>query len=219
MKRAHLTRVVAGVGTAVGAVIVTGMATLLAGCAPGTICDKDEYAAQCLTGGTTGGSQSSGTGGSSGGVPGTGGMPNAMAGTGGGAGVGGSGGAVPSGGPECKLWKTKQEVAEKLVVAKCGMPGGMCHANVFPPKFATGDEAVTVMLDKQPTLYCRSDKLINKADPGKSYIVTKVRGTMATVACPTGSASGGAKMPFMPQPALSADEADCLEWWAYEVSK
>ena len=34
-----------------------------------------------------------------------------------------------------------------------------------------------------------------------------------------GMDNGGAKMPFMPEPALSADEADCLEWWACEVSK
>jgi hypothetical protein len=211
MKRTHHIGMVEGVGTAVGAVILASVG-FLAGCAPGTICDKPGYENECLTGGSggsasgsggSGGSMSSGTGGS-GGTP---------------AATGGMGGSTPAK-ATCKLWPTKEEVAEKLVVAKCGMPGNVaCHAMTFPPKFTNSAEAVMVMLDKPPTLYCRNDKMINKADPAKSFIVTKVRGTAAMVSCPTGGGNGGAKMPFMPQPALSADEADCLEWWAFEVSK
>ena len=79
---------------------------------------------------------------------------------------------------------------------------------------------VTALVDKAPSLVCRMDKLIDKTNPGKSFIVTKVRGSANTVSCPSGGMNnGGAKMPFMPQPALSNDEADCLENWAYQVSR
>jgi hypothetical protein len=209
MKRTHHTGMVEGVGTAVGAVILASVG-FFAGCAPGTICDKPGYENECLTGGS--GGSSSGSGGSMGGSSGgSGGMPSASGGTGG----GGTGGSKQ---PSCSM--SKAEVEEKIVVAKCGMPGNMgCHAAVFPPKFMTSAEAITAMLEKAPTLYCRMDKMINKADPSKSFIVAKVRGTATMVSCPTGGGNGGAKMPFMPQPALSAAEQDCLEWWAYEVSK
>ena len=209
MKRTHHTGMVEGVGTAVGAVILASVG-FLAGCAPGTICDKPGYENECMPGNS--GSGGSGGGGSMG-----------TGGTGGGTGTGGTGG-MPSATPKqpiCKLWQTKEEVAEKIVVAKCAKPGGPCHATTFPPKYTNSAEALTAMLDKAPSLVCRNDKLINKAEPWKSFIVTKVRGTMMTVTCPTGTGmnNGGAKMPFMPDPALSADEADCLEWWAWEVAK
>ena len=44
MNHAHQTRMMVGVGTAMGAVI---LGSFLAGCAPGTICDKEGYEAQC----------------------------------------------------------------------------------------------------------------------------------------------------------------------------
>jgi hypothetical protein len=210
MKRTHHTGMVEGVGTAVGAVILASVG-FLAGCAPGTICDKPGYESECLTGGS--GGSSSGSGGSGGsmsaGTGGSGGTPAAS---------GGMGGSGPKTAPACSM--SRAEVEEKIVVAKCGMPGEMgCHAAVFPPKFSNSAEAIMAMLDKAPTLYCRNDKMINKADPGKSFIVTKVRGTAMMVSCPTGGGNGGAKMPYMPKPALSPAEQDCLEWWAYEVSK
>jgi hypothetical protein len=212
MKRTHHTGMVEGVGTAVGAVILASVG-FLAGCAPGTICDKPGYENECLTGGS--GGSASGSGGSGGSMSsGTGGMMPAATG-----GMGGSSG--PRTAPACKLYASKEEVAEKIVVAKCAKPGGPCHATTFPPKYTNSAEALTAMLDKAPSLVCRNDKLINKAEPWKSFIVTKVRGNMMTVTCPTGTGmnNGGAKMPFMPDPPLSADEADCLEWWAFEVSK
>jgi hypothetical protein len=208
MKRSHHSGMVEGVGTAVGAVILASMG-LLAGCAPGTICNNPDYEEQCMTGGVGG----TGTGGSAGsGTGGTGGTPSAMGGSGGSA--GGTGGKVP---PACTLWTTKEDVAAKLVVPKCSDPAG-CHAMTFQPFFKNPMEAVTNMLDKTPMLLCKQDKLINKADPSKSVIVSKVRATGSTAQCPSGGA-GGAKMPFVPQPPLSAAEMDCLEWWAYEVSK
>ncbi len=148
MKRTHHTGMVEGVGTAVGAVILASVG-FLAGCAPGTICDKPGYESECLTGGS--GGSASGSGGSGGstssGTGGSGGMPAA---------TGGMGGSTPTQRVTCKLWPTKEEVAEKLVVPKCGMPGNVaCHAVTFPPKFTNSAEAVMVMLDKAPTLYCR----------------------------------------------------------------
>jgi hypothetical protein len=209
MKRAHHTGMVAGVGTAVGAVILS--LGLLAGCAPGTICDKDEYAQQCMTGGAGGGT--GGTGGSNSGTGGTGGSMGPSMGTGGSA--GGTGGTPPK--PTCTLWQTKDEVATNLVMKKCSDPTG-CHAMTFQPFFKNPTEAVTAMLDKIPNMYCKSDKLINKMDPSKSFIVAKVRATAMNVTCPSGG-PGGLKMPFTPQPALNPAEMDCLEWWAHEVSK
>jgi hypothetical protein len=211
MKRSHHSGMVVGVGTAVGAVILASMG-LLAGCAPGTICNNPDYEEQCMTGGAGG----AGTGGSAGSgmtTGGTGGTPSAMGGTTGG-GAGGTGGIKPP--PACTLWTTKEDVASKLVMPKCSDPMG-CHAMTFQPFFKNPSEAVTAMLDKIPATYCKMDKLINKADPSNSVIVTKVRATAPMATCPSGG-NGGLKMPFS-MPALNAAEMDCLEWWAHEVSK
>src|SRR5687767_8578581 len=111
MKRSHHSGMVEGVGTAVGAVILASMG-LLAGCAPGTICNNPDYEQQCMTGGVGGGAGGS-TGGS--GAGGTGGTPSAMGGSGGSA--GGTGGIKPP--PACTLWTTKEDVASKLIMPKC----------------------------------------------------------------------------------------------------
>src|SRR5215204_2502628 len=114
MKRTHHTGMVAGVGTAVGAVILVSVG-FLAGCAPGTICDKPGYENECVTGGS-GGSNPSGSGGTGGSMSGTtggnGGTPAAM---------GGTTGMRPKA-PACSM--SKAEVEEKIIVGKCAKPGG-----------------------------------------------------------------------------------------------
>ena len=90
----------------------------------------------------------------------------------------------------------------------------------FQPFFKNPMEAVTNMLDKTPLLLCKQDKLINKADPSKSVIVTKVRamGTTATAA-PRVANGRRRRCRSCRSPRCSAAEMDCLEWWAHEVSK
>jgi hypothetical protein len=129
---------------------------------------------------------------------------------------------------QCSMWTTAVQVEENLVLPKCGKLGdSTCHGNgPFPPKMAAVGLIVPNLLDKKPLLSCQGDKLINRADPGKSFILAKV-GTNdfpSKAVCPsTGRAEGGDRMPYstaaMPLPRLSQEEIDCLTWWVYEVAK
>jgi hypothetical protein len=216
MKRPHHTGMVAGVGTAVGAVILS--MGLLSGCAPGTICDKDEYAEQCKTGGANG----TGTGGTGGSNSGTGGTnPSAMGGTTGGTLGGGTGGSGAGGGSKavanCAMAATVAEVETKILAPKCAEAG--CHVpnGAFKPDLKSA-ESFARLLDK-PVEYvatkCKDDVYVKKSDPMKSYFLSTVKDAMPK--CSDGR-MGGLRMPFG-KPPLSDAEITCIEGYVRALAE
>jgi hypothetical protein len=201
MKRAHLNWMVAGVGTAVGAVM---LGSFLAACAPGTLCDKPGYEDECLTGGSGGGTGGSGgsTGGSAGGSTG---------GSAGGSTGGSAGGGVGPGMPvaNCVMAPTVGEVETKIIAVKCGETA--CHVpmGVFKPDLKTAGSWAR-LLDKvveYSATKCKDDVYIKKSDPLKSYFLSSVKDAMPK--CSDGR-MGGVRMPFG-KPPLSAEEITCIE--------
>jgi hypothetical protein len=196
MNQIHPKPVVMGVGTAMGAVM---LGVLFLGCQPGSLpCDKDEWKEVCALENGGGG----GAGGNS--------MPPPT-------GMGGS--SAPAGPPKCPKYNNSvKEVAEKLIMPTCGGKNPIgCHGMGFDPKFATANDILGAAMDK-PGKFCTKDLMVNKMDPSKSLMVTKVKAGSAMHTCPTPGGIGGARMPFN-EPALGQDDIDCLEWWAHEVSK
>jgi hypothetical protein len=131
MKKAPQSRV-AGVGTAVGAVILGSVMWL--GCQPGALpCEKDDWKGICagndsgVSVATTGGSSGGNNGGSSGGN------------TGGSSGGTGGSGAPPAAGKptastpvaDCGMYKTLGDM-DTFFEMKCGSNGAACHGSGAP---------------------------------------------------------------------------------------
>src|SRR5262245_31970273 len=114
-KRPHTDRV-----RNVRRVIGLGLATLFGGawvaCAPGDLPPGYQNWGGAGGSGSGGSAGESGGGGDSGG----GGMP---------------GGDTNPYADKCE-YKTQKEAEEKLILPRCGNPGGTCHATTFPPKFS-----------------------------------------------------------------------------------
>jgi hypothetical protein len=214
MQRIH--KIAPGVGLAL---VVSAMAaTVIQGCAPGKICDKPEYEAQCAmpTGGTGGG----GTGGSGGGGSGGSG--------GGGAGGNRDGGGTDAGGPnvsastalaDCTEYNTLGKMDE-FFGKRCGHETG-CHtmagatvwsdlkmANVFS-RFANTSTKGTCIGQTE-------NKMLDMADWQKSMILVKTRDAMPK--CKNGTAAGtimpapeAMQAASMKQPPLTDAEKKCIE--------
>jgi hypothetical protein len=208
MKKAPQTRV-AGVGTAVGAVILGSVMWL--GCQPGQLpCEKDDWKAICTTTSNMGqGSSSGGTGGSSGGNTG---------GTTGGS-TGGSSGGADAGTPPatggkptadtkvdgCGNYKTLGEM-DTFFEMKCGT-GTACHntGSVF------GEFKGNKMWERGTTTKtkfdCKDTLLIDPSEAAKGAFFMKIN---ADAKC------GGVPLK-MPPPNATADqmisgaEKTCLE--------
>jgi hypothetical protein len=132
--------------------------------------------------------------------------------------MGGNSGGMGGSGPATCRFTSTREVAENIILPKCGgMMGGICHLTSFEPKFTNVDQ-IQALLDKPAIMLCKMDKYVNKAEPAKSYFVLKAKSPDAKVACPTGGGNGGDRMPWM-MTVLPKEDIDCLEWWAYELSK
>jgi hypothetical protein len=217
MKKAPRNRV-AGMGTAVGAVILFGTVIGL-GCAPGALpCDPpkdDDWKKICaMTPGTgaVGGTNTGGSSGSGGGTPpGSGGMAMADA--------GGTGGLAAKEVPNCADYKTVGDMETKFFAMRCG-EGAACHAAMSPFGDLKGSGMSTRMLDKPATLNCLTPmpaKWIDKADYMKSLMLVK---GMDMPKCPQDNTKmAGARMPSAPMMPLSAAETNCLKSYLEVVTK
>jgi hypothetical protein len=200
---------VAGVGTALGAVVLSSVVWL--GCQPGQLpCDKDDWKAICTTTSNPGSGSSSG--GSTGGSNGSGGSSGSGGSTGGS--NGGNDAAPPAsndiGSKTVKCnnadWKTVKDM-DKFFLAKCGT-GSACHSSaVFgdysKPEFykKLTDSTYVSKFD------CSGSKMADLSDPTKGVIWIKVQDMPDC----GGGKSGNGRMPMPPMPALSSDEKDCLK--------
>ena len=201
MKKAPRMRV-AGVGTAVGAVVIGSMLGL--GCQPGTLpCDKEDWKTICAgdggvtpaNGGSTGSGGSSPTGGSGGG--------------GGGAPDGGSSGGVTAATTitGCTAYPTLGDM-DKFFGMRCGI-NASCHGAATFGNFKMANFWMMAMTAKAKVV-CPGTPLADPADYTKGAIWLK---TQATPMCADGTAAGG-PMPMTeagkdPAP-LTADEKTCL---------
>ena len=201
MKKAPRKKV-AGVGTALGAVVLGSVMWL--GCQPGTLpCDKDpEWKGLCagsdsgvsvVTG--TGGSSPSGSGGSGGGNTGTGGMPAAQAKI-----------SETTAVADCGMYKTLGDM-DMFFEMKCGSGGSLCHGAGAP----FGDFKGNKLWDRGTTtktkFACMGTPLIDPMDSSKGAFYAKINGEMRC-----GGMMG--KMPptnAMPAQMITADEKKCLE--------
>ncbi len=198
---------VAGVGTAVGAVIVGSI--LWIGCAPGALpCSKNQEWMDICKNVDGGGSAEGGTGG---GNPATGGGGgNATGGSGGGGGGmgggGGGGGGVTASTtvPNCDAYKTAKDM-DKFFTMRCASPAG-CHDTAVAGNYKV-ENLWMVLPTMNAKSSCRESPLVDTADHAKSLLWLKVQDMPK---CPNGS-SGGLKMPFGTQMALSDSEKTCLE--------
>jgi hypothetical protein len=203
MKKAPRKRV-AGIGTAMGAVIFLGSMGL--GCQPGTLpCDKPEWKSICESdgGGVTSSGGSSGSGGTTGGMGGS-------SGSGGGSGTpDAGGGGVTAATPimNCSDFKTVGDM-DKFFGMRCG-EGATCHPTTAAATF--GDlksPDVFKRIVTKSSLTCTGVKLADTSDYTKGLIWAK---TEAMPKCPGGTSAAGAQMPSMPMMPLSATEKTCLE--------
>jgi hypothetical protein len=121
----------------------------------------------------------------------------------------------------CTAYPTVGDLETKFILPKCGTTA-ICHAtgSAFPPDMAKPEMWKRfVGISNMAATACKAP-YIDKADPAKSFIVVKVKGTMinAPVACPVGGAPAGTLMPFAMAP-LPAAEITCLENYAKAVAK
>ena len=200
MKQNHQFRV-AGVGTAIGAVMLGGL--LFAACAPGKLpCEKDEWKEVCALPDD----RPSGQGGSGGG--------------GGGGGSGGSGGDVMAAGLndntaiECADFPTLKKMDDWFGM-RCGV-NTSCHATGAPwsdlKKEKVWERLSTAGgLEEKAKVSCAGGKLIDTETWSNSVIYAKSK---MPVVCPSGGTPGlqmpPAALPPMMAP-LSAGEIACLE--------
>jgi hypothetical protein len=206
MKKAPQTRV-AGVGTAVGAVILGSVMWL--GCQPGQLpCDKDDWKAICTTtsnmssGSSTGGGTGSNTGGTSGGS------------TGGSNGGGADAAAPPAAGGKpnadtkvegCGDYKTLGQM-DTFFEKKCGS-GTVCHqANSVFGEFK-GNKMWERGQTTKTKFDCMGTLLIDPSEAGKGAFFLKINGD---------AKCGGVPLKMPPPTAtadqqLSGDEKTCLE--------
>jgi hypothetical protein len=191
-------------------------ASVLQGCQPGKLCDKEEYSDLCAnppTGGTGGG----GVGGGGSG--------------GGGTGGGGSGGNRDGGAMEmaaapvnddtpvadCADYNTLGKM-DTFFAMRCGSDGA-CHTS--PGATAWTDmkmpKVYSRLLNVAPKFACTADKMIDPGDWSKSVLLVKVRDAMPL--CKNGSKAGTTVMPpplaaqaqAMKQDPLTDAEKTCLE--------
>jgi hypothetical protein len=214
MKKAPQTRV-AGVGTALGAVIV-GSVMWFGGCQPGQLpCDKDDWKAICTT--TSNPSSGSSTGGNSGNSGGSSGSNSG--GSAGGSNSGGSNGgnadAMPpatGGKPNadtkvegCGDYKTLGQM-DTFFEKKCGS-GTACHqANSVFGEFK-GNKMWERGQTTKTKFDCMGTLLIDPSDATKGAFFLKINGDAKCGGAPL-------KMPppnATPDQQLSGDEKTCLE--------
>jgi hypothetical protein len=88
-----------------------------------------------------------------------------------------------------------------------GCQGAACHNNVFPPELHTAGVA-TRLKDVAATL-CTGQLYIDSANPANSFILNKVQQAMPTC---------GGQMPYMPNPALTAEKMECLVEWVNSIA-
>ena len=207
MKKAPQTRV-AGVGTAVGAVILGSVMWL--GCQPGQLpCEKDDWKAICTTTSNMGqGSSSGGTGGSSGGN--TGGSSGGS--TGGSSGADAAAPPATGGKPNadtevkgCGDYKTLGQM-DMFFEKKCGS-GTACHqANSVFGEFK-GNKMWERGQTTKTKFDCMGTLLIDPTEAGKGAFFLKING----------DAKCGGPLLKMPPPSappdqqISGDEKTCLE--------
>jgi hypothetical protein len=143
-------------------------------------------------------------------------------------GAGGGGDeAMPPG--ACTMFTSTAEFQEKFLTAHCGGTSDKnddgCHnaVSAFFPKFDVPDEIVKNVVDQPPVMNkrCTDDKIVDSAEPEKSFLLRKIEPANAKVSCVhTPEKSGGARMPFGATVApLSAAEIACVTWWVNEIVK
>jgi hypothetical protein len=211
MKKAPQTRV-AGVGTAVGAVILGSVLWL--GCQPGALpCEKDDWKGVCAGGDALpGAGGSSNTGGSSnGGNAGgnTGGSSGSTGGASGDAGMPATGDLGSKAVASCANWKTVKDM-DKFFASKCGNMAA-CHNNAMVFGDYTSADFYKKLTDSSfiTKFDCIGVPMADMSDPTKGAFWGKIQNP------PTCSASGkmpGPAMPLAPTAMpLTADEKTCLE--------
>jgi hypothetical protein len=202
MKKAPRKKV-AGVGTALGAVVLGSIMWL--GCQPGVLpCDKDpEWKGICAGGdalpppnpattGGSGGSPNSGTGGS----PGTGGMPM----------TGAKMINETTQVADCGQYKTLGDM-DMFFEVKCGSGGNLCHGTGAPFGDFKGNKMWERGTTTKTKFACMGTFLIDPADETKGAFWAKLNAEMRC-----GGMLG--KMPpsnAMMAQMISADEKKCLE--------
>jgi hypothetical protein len=204
MKDTHQIRV-AGVGTAIGAVIFGAL--LSSSCAPGKLpCDKDEaWMAVCNEPGE-------GQGGNGGGGGGMGGAPSGMGGQAGGI----TAETVVMG---CDAFNTVGKM-DQFFAMRCGPEGGAtCHPTTMTIWQDMKSPEVWKRLADKPSKYaCAGGKLIDIENWENSVVWRKVK---APVMCPSGgmpfNVMPDKTMPPMPD-VLKADELACLEGYLKAIA-
>jgi hypothetical protein len=125
---------------------------------------------------------------------------------------------------------TLTDVETKFLGPRCGtvppgVVGANCHSTEFPPKGLDAPGTIRGTLVDQPSVSCKMDKYINRADITRSFILAKVLAPTDMVDCPSGGPAGAGlfRMPDQavnPKPALlSSDERGCFMWYVSELAK
>lgn len=208
MKDTHQIRV-AGVGTAIGAVI---FGALIASCAPGKLpCDKDEQWRMVCDAEDVGQGGSGGGGGGQGGASGMGGGPSGMGGA-------PSGEVTAATEIDCAAYPTVGKM-DDFFAMRCGV-NATCHQNPVPWSDFKSADVFKRMLDIAPKASCTGGgKLIDKANWANSVVLLK---TKTPVMCPPGATTPGTIMPPPNLPPmmdpLSPAELTCLENFVKKVA-
>jgi hypothetical protein len=197
----------AGVGTALGAVVLSSIAWV--GCQPGSLpCDQDDWQKICEGNGvsvaTTGGS-SGGSGGSGGG--------------GGASNMGGNGGTAPVGDigakmiANCSMFATVKDM-DKFFDMRCGK-NATCHGAGSGFGEIHGPDFYKMAPTLKTKFACANTVLADTGDYKNGMLWRKIQ---PVPAC-GGSGAGLTRMPSMPDTPLTDAETKCLEGFLQALVK
>jgi hypothetical protein len=213
MKKALRTRV-AGVGTALGAVLVSSVFGI--GCQPGTLpCDQDDDWRKVCSGEP--GTSLANNGGSTGSTGSGGSAPSGSGG--GGSAMGGNGGANSDPVAEkeiagCTMWPKVKDM-DKFFASRCS-DGAACH-NLAAFGDFKAPEIWKRLANAPAKLACVSQNtmLIDTKDYAKSLVWIR---TQQDGKCSDGKSSG-ARMPAVPMAPLTDSETACLKGYLQALQK
>jgi hypothetical protein len=127
----------------------------------------------------------------------------------------GSAGSDPPSLATCARATTVAEFETKFIVPTCGKGNGSCHSSgLFSPNLSDGPLSA-VLLDKAPTRFCLSNKLIDSKTPADSLVLTKIHQNPPH--CPGTTTAAGDPMPWH-MPALSDADKACMDGYVQMVA-
>lgn len=137
-------------------------------------------------------------------------------GTGTGGAADGSVGTAQAASPDKCAMKSIPEIETRLILPKCSTEMN-CHGDVYPPLMKQAGAIASLLINMRPIFACTGDRMVNKTDPGKSVMLTRVASQTDPAPCPSGMGTSF-RMPYM-KPRLPQADVDCIAWYVYEISK